>query len=129
MHLRRICKKNNRCFYALEKDLEGSKKSDAVLKREENTCALSLSRPKVMGLSSQVDWLALARSTEIYLWEQNGRQRMWGQILGGGQLRRGRLEKFSSDCFNISVTGYHGQQLRLKIGRKWGFKKRTEDAN
>lgn len=54
---------------------------------------------------------------------------MWRQILVGGELRRGRLEKFSSDCFNLSVNVQQGQQLRLKTGKKWEFKEREEDAN
>lgn len=77
-----------------------------LYKREERiVCAMSLARPKGRGWSSQVEGLALARSTEVYLWEQEGRQRMWEQILVGGQMGRGRLEKFSSDYFNISVNG------------------------
>lgn len=36
MHLRRIYKKNNRCFHALWNDPEGSKRSDVVQKRRES---------------------------------------------------------------------------------------------
>lgn len=57
-----------------------------LYKREERiVCAMALARPKERGWSSQMEILILARSTEVYLWEQEGRQRMWGQILVDGR--------------------------------------------
>lgn len=60
-----------------------------LYKRQERVvCAMSLARPKEREWSSQVEGLALARST-VYLWEQEGRQRMWEQIPVGGQVGTG----------------------------------------
>lgn len=45
----------------------------------------------------------------------------------GGQSRRGKLGKFSSDCFNISINGPQGQQLRVRMGEEAGVS--AEDVN
>lgn len=77
-----------RIIYKKNKDLWGKILKEArevILSKREKRMPVPCTWPDPRGWGRVHNRGAgLARSTEVCLWEQDGRQRMWGQILEAG---------------------------------------------